>query len=505
MAQPEKIVDLNKNLSDLNTMRSVGGKKQTIGLRDDVVSSFLSKNENLKVAIQQAYDLFKNIQDDNSAFLDLDESDQVKMVQNGIVNFYIKDAINPYIAAGAKGSWIISLKGAVIFDCGGYGMLGLGHAPDSVLDAMNQPHVMANIMTPSVNQMDFIKSLHKEIGHKRKSGNPFSHFSCVNSGSESVTVAARLADVNAKELTGPGGPYEGYPVKGLTLKESFHGRTDRAARYSDSSMKDYRKTLKSFETENNLITVDPNNIEQLEDVFKKAHREKFFIEAFFMEPVMGEGNPGQAISREFYSKARELTQEHGTLLLIDSIQAGLRAHGVLSIVDYPGFQDLPEPDMETYSKALNAGQFPLSVLAMNKRTSELYRDGIYGNTMTSSPRALDVAITVLNQLTPDLRKNICDRGVELVEKLKSLSDELKGTISAVQGTGLLASCELDKSYKCYGKYSIEEYLRNRGLGVIHGGINSIRFTPCFDISSNEIDLIIDLTKDALINGPRKID
>lgn len=150
MAQPEKIVDLNKNLSDLNTMRSVGGKKQTIGLRDDVVSNFLGKNENLKVAIQQAYDLFKNIQDDNSAFLDLDESDQVKMVQNGIVNFYIKDAINPYIAAGAKGSWIISLKGAVIFDCGGYGMLGLGHAPDSVLDAMNQSHVMANIMTPSI-------------------------------------------------------------------------------------------------------------------------------------------------------------------------------------------------------------------------------------------------------------------------------------------------------------------------------------------------------------------
>ena len=87
MAQPEKIVDLNKNLSDLNTMRSVGGKKQTIGLRDDVVSNFLGKNENLKIAIQQAYDLFKNIQDDNSAFLDLDESDQVKMVQNGITEF----------------------------------------------------------------------------------------------------------------------------------------------------------------------------------------------------------------------------------------------------------------------------------------------------------------------------------------------------------------------------------------------------------------------------------
>ena len=115
---------------------------------------------------------------------------------------------------------------------------------------------------------------------------------------------------------------------------------------------------------------------------------------------MGEGNPGQAISADFYARARELTQEHGSLLLIDSIQAGLRAHGVLSIVDYPGFQDLPAPDMETYSKALNAGQYPLSVLAMNQRAADLYRTGIYGNTMTSNPRALDVAAAVFDQLTP---------------------------------------------------------------------------------------------------------
>ena len=51
--------------------------------------------------------------------------------------------------------------------------------------------------------------------------------------------------------------------------------------------------------------------------------------------------------------------------MVDSIQAGLRAHGTLSIVDYPGFEDAESPDIEAYSKALNAGQYPLSVLAMN--------------------------------------------------------------------------------------------------------------------------------------------
>lgn len=56
----------------------------------------------------------------------------------------------------------------------------------------------------------------------------------------------------------------------------------------------------------------------------------------FVEPVMGEGDPGRALPPAFYAAARELTKAHGTVLMVDSIQAGLRAHGVLSIVDYPG-------------------------------------------------------------------------------------------------------------------------------------------------------------------------
>ena len=64
---------------------------------------------------------------------------------------------------------------------------------------------------------------------------------------------------------------------------------------------------------------------------------------------------------------------------------------MLSIVDYPGFEGVEAPDMETYSKALNGGQYPLSVLAVNERAANLYRKGVYGNTMTTNPRAMDIA------------------------------------------------------------------------------------------------------------------
>jgi acetylornithine/succinyldiaminopimelate/putrescine aminotransferase len=268
-------------------------------------------------------------------------------------------------------------------------------------------------------------------------------------------------------------------------------------------MKAYQHHLASFRDRRNLLKVEPNNLDQLRDVFATAEARNIFIEAFFLEPVMGEGDPGMAITPEFYALARSLTRAHGTLLLVDSIQAGLRAQGCLSIVDYPGFENLEAPDMETYSKAINAGQYPLSVLAMGQRAADLYRKGIYGNTMTANPRAMDVGATVLEAVTPEMRENIVARGREFVEKLEKLAKELDGPITRVQGTGLLFSCELDPRYKCFGRDSTEEYLRMNGIGVIHGGANSLRYTPHFNITSAEIDLIVEATRDALLNGPQQ--
>ncbi|HET9679631.1 MAG TPA: aminotransferase class III-fold pyridoxal phosphate-dependent enzyme, partial [Gammaproteobacteria bacterium] len=130
------------------------------------------------------------------------------------------------------------------------------------------------------------------------------------------------------------------------------------------------------------------------------------------------------------------------------------------------------------------------------------RKGIYGNTMTANPRALDVGTAVLNAVTPAMRKNIADRGVEFVGKFEALAKELGGLITKVQGTGLLFSAELNDNYKCYGENSTEEYLRTKGIGVIHGGKNSLRYTPHFNITAEEVDMIVEATRDALLNGPQ---
>jgi len=490
-----------KMLDKLNAMRGHGGAVQTVGLEDETILRFAEKDERLGQAIDAAYDGFLALLEEMPELMALPENELVAAVQKGFVNFYPTDAVNPYVTLAGSGPWVVTCHGAVLFECGGYGMLGLGHAPEAVLEAMNKPHVMANIMTPNFSQKRLIDALRQEIGHTR--GNcPYENFFCLNSGSEAVTLGARISDINARVATDPGGKHANKPIRILGLKSAFHGRTDRPARYSDSTRRTYCKYLASFRDRDNLLTIEPNNIEQLEQVYEYANSNQLFIESFFIEPVMGEGNPGQSITPEFYARARELTREHGSLLLVDSIQAGLRAHGVLSICDYPGFEKLDAPDMETYSKALNAGQYPLSILALTAETAKLYRAGVYGNTMTTNPRALDVAVAALDSITPELRKNIEDRGREMFEKLTALQDELDGRITKVQGTGLLLSAELDPArFKSYGANSTEGYMRIHGINVIHGGSNALRYTPSFDITSEEVDLIIEVTRAAIVNGP----
>jgi len=493
---------IDSQLANLNEMRHFGGPALTSGLSDDTIQDFLQNGySQLSGAIEKAFASFLDYQKTHADYLTLSEVEQIDLAHGGLTNFYAQDTVNPYVAAAGSGPWIVSLKGAVIYDCGGYGMLGLGHAPQEILDVMNQPHVMANIMTASISQVKFIDRLNREIGHTRKDGTPYASFLCLNSGSEANSLASRLVDVNTRNLTDPGARFAGNNIRGLTLTGSFHGRTDRPARYSDSCAKTYQKHLASYRDDDYLITVEPNNIEQLESIFADAELNGEFIEAFFMEPVMGEGNPGMSINADFYARARELTRERGAIFIVDSIQAGLRVQGVLSIVDYPGFRELDAPDMESYSKALNAGQYPLSVLAISESIAALYSSGLYGNTMTTNPRALDIAVAVLDSLDETRRENISVRGKQLVDGLAALATETGGGVTSAQGTGLLASCALATRYKTYGANSIEDYLRRHGLGVIHGGERSLRYTPVFDASAKEIDLIVSLTKEALINGP----
>ncbi|HPF35483.1 MAG TPA: aminotransferase class III-fold pyridoxal phosphate-dependent enzyme [Candidatus Krumholzibacteria bacterium] len=474
----------------LQALRDLCGDRKTQGLDDESLAPFLAADADLQAAVAEALTKAEQLLAVTPELAMADENELCAALQGDYLNFYGDSARSPYVPLAARGPWIVTLHGAVLHDSGGYGMLGLGHAPAAVVDALAQPWVMANVMTPSLSQKRFADLLRAEIGHTR-GGCPYSRFLCLNSGSESVTMAARITDLHAYRQTQPGAPHAGHQIRYLSLAGGFHGRTDPAARISGSTLATYQGNLASFRDRDQLTLVEPNDLQGLTEVYAAAAAQGVFFEGFFIEPVMGEGEPGLGLTPEFYALARQLADEHGSLLVCDSIQAGFRATGHLSIVDYPGFQGLPAPDLETFSKALNAGQYPLSVLALSPEAAALYVTGIYGNTMTTCPRGLEVGCAVLEAVTDDLRANIRERGTQLKDQLEALAEEFGDGVLGVQGTGLMVNIELDpRRFPVCGPGGLEEGLRRRGIHMIHGGHNGLRFTPHFGITSAQVALIV---------------
>ncbi|MGH8075129.1 MAG: aminotransferase class III-fold pyridoxal phosphate-dependent enzyme, partial [Lysobacter sp.] len=282
----------NAIVAKLAPLRAHAGARRTVGLDDATLAGFAGDAE-LVEAVEAAVAEHGRIKQQFADLLDLDEVAQIEALQSGFINFYQDDAVNPYVALTARGPWIVTLKGAVLHDSGGYGMLGFGHSPAKVIEAMAKPQAMANIMTPSLSQLRFNTLLREAIGIGRDC--PYSKFMCLNSGSESVTLAARIADTNSKVMTDEGGRHAGRAIKRVVVKGGFHGRTDRPALYSDSTRATYLKYLASYREEASVIAVEPYDIDALKQVFADAEAKGWFIEAMFLEPVMGEGDPGRSV------------------------------------------------------------------------------------------------------------------------------------------------------------------------------------------------------------------
>ena len=145
--------------------------------------------------------------------------------------------------------------------------------------------------------------------------------------------------------------------------------------------------------------------------------------------------------------------------------------------------------MKFFQKAINGGQFPLSVLGLSEKAIDRFNFGLYGNSMTGNPRGLEVANTILSMMTPQVKQNIVSKGRYLKKAFQQFQDKYD-FIEDVTGSGLLMGIHLNK--QVVDVLDAEYELRMMGLNIIHGGENALRLTPWFLITQEECDFIIDL-------------
>ncbi len=420
------------------------------------------------------------IQLKNRSFVPYRVIKTIKQKPNLIYSFYNPKCTSPFYAHDALGPWIKTTDDRYIYDVGGYGMIGFGHNPQEVLNTLQKPNVMANIMTPNYQQHIFSEKISTEIGNKNKLNQTYDKYMLLNSGSEANSLAFLIANIHKHKKSCI-----------INVFDSFHGRTETPSYVSNSIRNNYSKHLSKFKYNKipKIVSVEQNDVIQLQKTYRKLKKKNQHIEAIILEPVMGEGNPGSMITPEFYDVAKQITKNENSLLIIDSIQAGFRCTGELSVIDYPKFISKEKPDIEVFSKAINGGQFPLSVLGLSTKAIDRFNYGLYGNSMTGNPRGLEVANTILSMMTPEVKQNIVSKGRYLKKAFQQFQEKYN-FIENVTGSGLLMGIHLNK--QVVDVLDAEYELRMMGLNIIHGGENALRLTPWFLITQEECDFIIDL-------------
>ena len=260
------------------------------------------------------------------------------------------------------------------------------------------------------------------------------------------------------------------------MNHAFHGRT--MATLSASGNPNIQRGFEPLVSE--FIHVDYNDIDAV-----AAHADNPNVVAVMLEPIQGEG--GIIVPDEGYlAGIRQLCDQHGWLMILDEIQAGIGRTGKWFGYQHDGIL----PDIVTSAKALGNG-IPIGACAARGDAAELIQPGSHGTTFGGNPFACHVGNTVL-QIIED--EQLLEKATETGNFLKKQLRQKLGTLQQVvdiRGRGLMLGVELDKAYD-----NLAALFLARGLVVnITGAGKVIRLLPSVLLSEQQAKQIADTIHD----------
>lgn len=352
-------------------------------------------------------------------------------------------------------------EGCHVWDAGGNRYLdflagiavnALGHASPVLVDAVSSQvaklaHVSNYFATPP--QIELAERLCR-ISGAGEEGRVFFG----NSGAEAIEAGFKLARLNAAGGARP---------RVLSLKNSFHGRTMGAL-----SLTGKAALQQPFEPLVPGVEHIDSTIEALEAAIDGT------VAALFVEPVKGEAGVVD-LPDGFLRRARELTAQHGVLLILDEIQTGVARTG-----SWFAFQQFGiVPDAIAVAKGI-AGGVPIGALITFGDASTLLQAGHHGSTFGGNPLAAAAANAVLGEIE---RAGLIDNAVLRGDQLRSFLSGLGSPLIAeVRGRGLLVGVGLSRPV------AAELATKALELGLIINAPNesSIRIAPPLVVGDLEL-------------------
>ncbi len=281
-----------------------------------------------------------------------------------------------------------------------------------------------------------------------------------NSGTEAVEGALKVARA-AAHVKGLGGK-----CNLVALEGSYHGRS-----FGALSVTGQEKHRQGFEPMLPGVTFVPLN-----DAAGLRAAVNDNTCALILEPIMGEGGI-RACTPEFLRVAREVTEKHDAVLILDEIQCGLGRTG--SLFAYQEFGILP--DAVAVAKPI-AGGLPMGAFLVKEALANVISPGKHGTTFGGGPLVCRAALEYFSILEDEkLVENVKRVGNYLRTQLQQLSGEFS-IVKEARGTGFIQALELTVPARPIVEEALAEgLLINSTQDVV------LRFLPPFILREHHVD------------------
>ena len=385
----------------------------------------------------------------------------------------VNSPVRAFSAVGGEPLFIDRGKGSKIYDTDGseyldyvssWGPLILGHSHPQVIKEVKEVlEKGTSFGAPTVGETELAEMIVKAVPGVEK-------MRLVNSGTEATMSAIRLARgyTGRDKIVKFEGCYHGHAD--YLLVKAGSGTTTLGLPDSAGVPQDFTR---------NTILVPYNDAGAIKRVIEDNHRE---IASVIIEPVAG--NMGVVLPEDgFLQRLREITTEHGIVLIFDEVITGFR-------ISYGGAQQYfgVIPDLTCLGKIVGGG-LPVGAYGGKKEIMDnlaplgpVYQAG----TLSGNPIAVAAGIQTLRMLQPGIYERLEERTRALAESMRENATKLKVDIQINQIGSMFTL--FFSSHRVYdyqsAKRSDEKKFAEYFQGMLRKGI----YIPCSQFETNFLSL-----------------
>jgi 4-aminobutyrate aminotransferase len=418
------------------------------------------------------------------------ERDARTMSQN-----YRKDY--PLVVDHASGQVVVDADGNRFLDfAAGIAVASTGHChPDVVAAVKRQSERLLHLCATDFYNEDVV-TLAEGLARRAPGPGPWRVF-FANSGAEVVEAAIKLARLRTgrPKIVAFYGAFHGRTYGALTLTASKPVQRRGYAPLLPEVLHTHYAYCYRCPVNRHPDTCKVECLDLLTETMFSTTTDPSEIAAVIVEPVQGEG--GYVVPHAgFLPRLREVTRQHGILLIADEVQCGMGRTGRMFASEHFGL----EPDIITLAKGIASGM-PLGALIARDDVMQ-WQSGGHGSTFGGNPVSIAAGLATLRLLEEKLIANAERVGRVLMTALR---DRLgaHAVVGDVRGLGLMIGVEIVRDRfrrepaPELRERILEEAFR-RGLLLLGCGRSTIRLAPPLIVDEEDAAMAARILEEAVV-------